>query len=86
MYVYYIDFPKGCKFFWKVLSFYTPYIYSNTPALGGLRIIRPPGPYTPPPSPSLSILDTAVAAAAVAKSFYNIYIYIYIFYKIQIDA
>ena len=24
-YVYCIDFPKGCKFFWKVLSFYIHY-------------------------------------------------------------
>ena len=30
-YVYYIDFPKGCKFFWKVLSFYTYYTLSVPP-------------------------------------------------------
>ena len=28
MYVYCIDSPKGCKFFWKVLSFYTHYTLS----------------------------------------------------------
>ena len=31
MYVYYIDSPKGCKFFWKVLSFYTHYTLSVPP-------------------------------------------------------
>ena len=34
MYVYYIDSPKGCKFFWKVfkvLSFYTHYTSSVPP-------------------------------------------------------
>ena len=31
MFVYYIDSPKGCKFFWKVLSFYTHYTVSVPP-------------------------------------------------------
>ena len=31
MYVCYIDFPKGCKFFWKVLSFYIHYTLSVPP-------------------------------------------------------
>ena len=31
MYVYYIASPKGCKFFWKVFSFYTDYTLSVPP-------------------------------------------------------
>ena len=31
VYVYYIDSPKGCTFFWKVLSFYTYYALSVPP-------------------------------------------------------
>ena len=31
MYVYYIDSPKGCEFFKKVVSFYTYYTLSVPP-------------------------------------------------------
>ena len=45
MYVYYIDSPKGCKFFWKVLFFYTHYFLSvppYQPLLTAIVVVRTP--------------------------------------------
>ena len=51
MYVYYIDSPKGCKLFWKVISFHTHYTLSVPP-------------YQPLSTGSSSILGAGASRAA----------------------
>ena len=59
--VYYIDSPKGCKFFWKLLSFYTHYTLSVPPyqplSTGSGSILGAGATRT---SPGISIGRTAI--------------------------
>ena len=61
IYAYYIDSSKGCKFCWKVFSFYTHYTLSvppYQPLLTGSRLIVGAGAIRA--SPGISIGRTAI--------------------------